>query len=337
MKQTATIKPQFAILRFAKYKGPEISKIEAHNERTKKEYKSNPDVDQSRSKDNVHLITPERKYRAESDRQIKAAGCRTRSDSVRLVEAMFTATPEFFKGKTQEEIRAFFQEGLEFLKTHQAKETIISAVIHMDEKTPHMHLSFVPLTEDGRLCAKDIVGDRKRLTWWQDEYWKHMVKKYPDLERGRSASETGRDHIPPRIFKEMTQLTKQRRKLEELLSGVNALNAKSRIGEIAGFLDKYIPAVERMQTQLKKYKGAFTDTVAENERLKARTEKLAAELKDASSESVLKKMKALQLERDYQQAAVILSRIPPEVLHAYAHPEQSRPGRQSTKRGTELD
>ena len=337
MKQTATIKPQFAILRFAKYKGPEISKIEAHNERTKKEYKSNPDVDQSRSKDNIHLITPERKYRAESDRQIKAAGCRTRSDSVRLVEAMFTATPEFFKGKTQEEIRAFFQEALEFLTAHQAKETIISAVIHMDEKTPHMHLSFVPLTEDGRLCAKDIVGDRKHLTWWQDEYWKHMVKKYPDLERGRSSSETGRDHIPPRIFKEMTLLTKQRRKLEELLSGVNALNAKSRIGEIAEFLDKYIPAVERMQTQLKKYKGAFTDTVAENERLKARTEKLAAELKDASSESVLKKMKALQLERDYQQAAAILSRIPPEVLHAYAHPEQSRPGRQSTKRGTELD
>ena len=246
MKQTTTIKPQFAILRFAKYKGPEISKIEAHNERTKKEYKSNPDVDQSRSKDNVHLITPERKYRAESDRQIKAAGCRIRSYSVRLVEAMFTATPEFFKGKTQEEIRAFFQEALEFLTAHQAKETIISAVIHMDEKTPHMHLSFVPLTEDGRLCAKDIVGDRKRLTWWQDEYRKHMVKKYPDLERGRSASETGRDHIPPRIFKEMTQLTKQRRKLEELLSGVNALNAKSRIGEIAEFLDKYIPAVERM-------------------------------------------------------------------------------------------
>ena len=337
MKQTATIKPQFAILRFAKYKGPEISKIEAHNERTKKEYKSNPDVDQSRSKDNIHLITPERKYRAESDRQIKAAGCRTRSDSVRLVEAMFTATPEFFKGKTQEEIRAFFQEALEFLTAHQAKETIISAVIHMDEKTPHMHLSFVPLTEDGRLCAKDIVGDRKHLTWWQDEYWKHMVKKYPDLERGRSSSETGRDHIPPRIFKEMTLLTKQRRKLEELLSGVNALNAKSRIGEIAEFLDKYIPAVERMQTQLKKYKGAFTDTVAENERLKARTEKLAAELKDASSESVLKKMKALQLERDYQQAAAILSRIPPEVLHAYAHPEQSRPGRQSTKQGTELE
>ena len=59
-----------------------------------------------------------------------------------------------------------------------------------------MHLCFVPLTEDGRLSAKDIMGNKKKLTWWQDEFWKHMVKKFPDLERGESASLTGRDHIP---------------------------------------------------------------------------------------------------------------------------------------------
>ena len=87
-------KPQYAILRFAKYKGPEIGNIEAHNERTKEKYASNPDVDISRSKYNFHLIEPERKYRAEAERQIKEAGCRTRSDSVRVVEALVTATPQ---------------------------------------------------------------------------------------------------------------------------------------------------------------------------------------------------------------------------------------------------
>ena len=46
----------------------------------------------------------------------------------------------------------------------------VSAVVHMDEKTPHMHLCFVPLTEDGRLCAKEIIGNKKKLTWWQDEF-----------------------------------------------------------------------------------------------------------------------------------------------------------------------
>lgn len=48
--------PQYAILRFAKYKGPEISGIEAHNERTKEKYASNPDIDPSRTHLNFHLI-----------------------------------------------------------------------------------------------------------------------------------------------------------------------------------------------------------------------------------------------------------------------------------------
>ena len=232
-------KLQFAILRFAKYKGPEISNIEAHNERTKEKYASNPDIDKSRSHLNFHLITPEQKYRAEAERQIKEVGCRTRSDSVRVVEALVTATPEFFKGKKKNEIKAYFQEALDFIREHQDPKTIISAVVHMDEKTPHMHLSFVPLTEDGRLSAKEIVGNKKKLTQWQDRFWEHMVRKYPDLERGESASETGHDHIPPRVFKEMTRLTKQKTKLEELLSGVNAFNAKGKAAEIGAFLQVY--------------------------------------------------------------------------------------------------
>ena len=80
-----------------------------------------------------------------------------------------------------------------------------------------------------------------------------MVKKYPDLERGESASQTGRDHIPPRVFKEMTRLTKQKEKLEGLLAGINPFNAKSRAEEIGKLLDGYIPAVEKMQTLLTKY------------------------------------------------------------------------------------
>ena len=62
------MKPQYGILRFAKYKGPEISKIEAHNERTKEQYASNPDIDMTKTHRNFHLVTPERKYRAEADK-----------------------------------------------------------------------------------------------------------------------------------------------------------------------------------------------------------------------------------------------------------------------------
>ena len=145
------MKAQYAILRFAKYKGPEIGHIESHNERTKEKYASNPDVDTARSHLNFHLVTPQRKYRAEAEKQIAEAGCRTRSDSVRVVEALVTASPEFFKGEKKSEVKAYFQEALGFIQEQQDPKTIISAVVHMDEKTPHMHLRFVPLTEDGRL------------------------------------------------------------------------------------------------------------------------------------------------------------------------------------------
>ena len=316
--------PQYAIMRFAKYKGPEISNIEAHNERTKEKYASNPDIDRSRSKYNFYLIEPFQRYRAEAERQISAAGCRTRTDSVQVVEVMFTATPDFFKSKKLPEIRQFFEETLRFFVQYQSRETIISAVVHMDEKTPHMHLSFVPLTPDGRLSAKEIVGNKKKLTWWQDKFWEHMVQKYPDLERGESASQTGRDHIPPRIFKEMTHLTQQRQKLDQLLTGIGPFNSKKRASEISELLDSYIPAVEKMRTQLKKYSTAFTSTKAENEKLKRKNKKLSESLEEANHESVLKKLNDAKLQREYEEALAVLERIPSEVLAVYACGDRER-------------
>ncbi len=310
---------QYGILRFAKYKGPEIGHIEAHNERTKEKYASNTDVDVNKSKYNFHLVKPKRKYRAEAEKQIAEKGCRTRSDSVRVVEALITASPDFFKGKKRAEIKEYFSYALEFIKAHQDERTIISAVVHMDEKTPHMHLCFVPITEDGRLSAKDIVGNKKKLTWWQDEFWKHMVKKYPTLERGESASLTGRDHIPPRVFKEMTRLTKQKAKLEEMLTGINAFNAKSKASEIMAFLDKYIPAVEKMNSTLKKYQTAFTETTVENEKLKKKNEQLEISLDKANKGSILKKLADVKLQQDYEDVVAALERIPKDVLDEYTH------------------
>ncbi len=302
-------KPQYAILRFAKYKGPEIGQIEAHNERTKEKYASNPDVDTSRSHLNFHLVEPNRKYRAEAERQIAAAGCRTRKDSVRVVEALVTASPEFFKGKKRAEVRAFFEEALRFLEKRQPKDTIISAVVHMDEKTPHMHLSFVPLTADKRLSAKDIVGNKKKLTWWQDQFWKHMVKRWPDLERGESASETGRTHIPPRLFKEAAHLNRQREMLMKLLGEVNPLNAKKKSAELSALLEQYIPGVERMQTQMRKYDAAYRTLRSENAGLKKQV--------DSSKESVRHQLEVAQQLQELEELRRTVENIPPEILRAY--------------------
>ena len=315
------MKAQYAILRFAKYKGPEIGHIEAHNERTKEKYASNPNVDTNRSHLNFHLVTPERKYRAEAEKQIAEAGCRTRSDSVRMVEVLVTASPKFFKGKKQAEVKAYFIEALKFIEEHQQKDTIISAVVHMDEKTPHMHLCFVPLTEDKRLSAKDIVGNKKKLTWWQDEFWKHMVKKYPDLERGESAGETGRTHIPPRLFKEAVHLNRMKDQIMAFLNDSNPFNKKAKAEELEALLDKYIPGVEEMRTKLKKYDKTYKELTEENAELE---KKLAS----ASKESVQKKLEINQKLNELDELRRTVEALPPEVLQeakkVIAHKQQEK-------------
>ena len=315
------MKAQYAILRFAKYKGPEIGHIESHNERTKEKYASNPDVDTSRSHLNFHLVTPERKYRAEAEKQIAEAGCRTRSDSVRVVEALVTASPEFFKGKKKAEVKSYFTEALDFIQKHQSKDTIISAVVHMDEKTPHMHLCFVPLTEDKRLSAKEIVGNKKKLTWWQDEFWKHMVKKYPDLERGESASETSRTHIPPRLFKEAVHLNRMKEQIMAILNDSNLFNKKTKAEELEALLDKYIPGVEVMRTKLKKYDKTYKELTEENAELEKK-------LSSASRESIQKKLETQRKLSELDELRRTVEVLPPEVLKAakkvIAHKPQER-------------
>ncbi len=307
---------QYAIMRFAKYKGPEISRIEGHNERTKETYASNPDIDPTRTHLNFHLIEPTNRYRAEAERQIAAAQCRTRTDSVRLVETLITCSPEFFKGKGVKAIRAYFQHALDFLMEKQRPETFVSAVVHLDEKTPHMHVTFVPLTQDGRLSAKDIIGNRKHLIAWQDAYWQHMVSKFPELQRGESASKTGLKHIPPQVFKQMVRLTKKRQKIEAVLDSINMFNGKAKAEEISKLLDGYIPDVEKMATLLKKYGVAFENL----QDLEAENAELTKELDAAKRGSVSERLEHYKLQREYKQAKAVLDRIPPEVKEKFTSP-----------------
>ena len=316
-------KAQYGILRFHKYKGPEIGQIEAHNERTKEKYASNPDIDPARKHLNYNLLTLPPKYRAEAERQIREAGCRTRKDSVRLVETLITASPEFFQNKSQQEIQAYFERALEFMKTKQNPDTFVSAVVHMDEKTPHMHLCFVPLTEDGRLSAKDILGNKKKLTQWQDEYWSYMVKKYPDLERGESASKTGRTHIPPRLFKKATRLRRLEQTLRELLGNINPMNAKRVREEVLKILDEYIPGVAELMTKAKALKQAEKELKAEIAQLKKE-----ADSSKPSVQRLLELEKKVQeqeeLQRTISSLQKTLTAIPPEIIAEYNDPKTER-------------
>lgn len=80
---------------------------------------------------------------------------------MKFVETLITTSPEFAKAH-ESEMPEYFERALGFLKERVGEENIFSAVVHMDEKTPYLHLCFVPLTKDGRLSAKEILGNKKR-------------------------------------------------------------------------------------------------------------------------------------------------------------------------------
>ena len=179
-----------------------------------------------------------------------------------------------------------------------------------------MHLCFVPLTEDKRLSAKDIIGNKKKLTQWQDEFWKHMVKKYPDFERGESASETGRSHIPPRLFKEAVRLNRQKDKITRLLSEITPLNAKKKSSEIESILTDYIPSVEKLMTRMKQ----ANSTVKE---LRKEIATLEREV-DGSKASIQRQLELAQkvqelddLHHTVEELQSVIGSIPPEIREKY--------------------
>ena len=179
-------------MRFAKYKGPEITNIEAHNERRKEKYASNPDIDLSRSKHNFHLIEPPQRYRAEAERQISAAGCRTRKDSVRLWKSCSPPHRNSFRARSCPEIRQYFEEALHFLEQYQAKgNNHLCRGAYGREDASYAPSLLFPLTPDGRLSAKEIVGNKKKLSLVAGQVLgAHGRQILPTWSAGESASQT---------------------------------------------------------------------------------------------------------------------------------------------------
>lgn len=168
----------FCIMRTEKRKRTDLGGIQKENTRTATEYnnKVSPGMDIL----NVTLRESNNWLR-DIDNEIKTAGARTRSNSVLALDTLYTASSEFFQGKTNEESDTFFRDCLKFHERHFGH--IISAVIHYDETTPHLHVISVPLTQDGRLSARDVIGNKAKMSKAQDEFFEQVGKGY-GLGRG---------------------------------------------------------------------------------------------------------------------------------------------------------
>lgn len=154
------------------------------------------DIDWGKTDDNIFLVQTEQ-WNREITKAIKRIeteiGKKTRKDAVVLLDGLFTASPEFFEGKTTHEIKKYFEDCLDFyVKEYcQGDETrVLNAVIHLDETTPHMQVASIPVytSESGnRLNAKIIMGNKTDYRKRQDRFFEAVSEKY-GLERGEPAS-----------------------------------------------------------------------------------------------------------------------------------------------------
>lgn len=248
----------FAILRFEKRKGGPASAIEKHHERKKEQYASNPDIDRERSHLNYHLVEPQLKYYGEIQTRIEKAQrenpkCKVRKDSVKFIDTIVTATPEYLASLPPDKVRRYFERALEFLRQEVGAENIFSAVVHMDERNPHMHLCFVPLTQDNRLCAKEVMGGRDKLVQWQDKFHDYMAQEFPHLERGQAAAVTKRKHVPTWLYKQAHRLSGEMVQIQKELKNTGALNAGKQREKILALLEKWYPEVNAFEAKLKPY------------------------------------------------------------------------------------
>lgn len=187
----------FEVLNYHKRKGQSLSGIESENNRTSdmkhdERYKGH-NIDWSRTDENVFLVKNEN-WNAAIKEELSKRGIKSKSNSVLTIDQVYTASPEFFEGKSKKEIETFFKDCLEF--SEKRFGVTLNAVIHYDQTTPHMHVNTIPITQDGRLSAKEIVGNMKRMSETQDLFYSEVGKKW-NLERGekQKSNQTKKRHI----------------------------------------------------------------------------------------------------------------------------------------------
>lgn len=203
----------YSIIRVEKVKGKtNTTGIQKHVQRENKNYE-NADIDLTKSDMNYDLINPKpidfnQKIEEKIERNYNGKR-KIRKDAVKHIDGVITSDLDFFLLKSDDYIKQFFEDSKEFLFEEYGEENVIYATVHMDEKTPHMHFGVVPITEDGRLSAKEILGNKKAMTEFQDRFNQYVNDKGYRLERGAPRHKTGHRHQNVEKFKEETSYYKK--------------------------------------------------------------------------------------------------------------------------------
>ena len=205
----------YAIIRNAKYKRENLMAVYRHNER-KNKYYSNKDINRTKSYLNYSLKEPEFNYVKEFDKIIKEYDLKGQIKAVSNIacEYMITSDSDFFKRIGEEETKRYFTTAYKFVCEYKdlGEKYILSAKVHYDEKSPHMHLLFLPVvhTTDkkgnsiDKLACSEFWKAKDSYRQLQNAFFEYMVSNGFELQRGLPKEETGRVHYTLKEYKNIT-------------------------------------------------------------------------------------------------------------------------------------
>ena len=217
----------YAIIRNEKLTRAKAMGAYRHNERKAKNH-SNKNIDSSKTELNYYIKKNELSYIKEFDRIKERYNLKgqIRSNSIIMCEMVFTSDQKFFDEIGYNESKRYFQESYNFICNYKnlGEENIISAVIHMDEDTPHMHLLFIPVvhTTDkqgnkiDKICSRDFWKGKNSYRDLQNAYFNHISEKGFKLERGELVEETNREHFSIQEYKQITNYENTKKVLEDI-------------------------------------------------------------------------------------------------------------------------
>lgn len=217
----------YAIVRNEKLTRAEVNGKGTHNDRKAKNH-TNKDIDTTKTHLNYYIKKNELTYTKEFDKYLKENNvqCNLRSNSIIMCQMIFTSDQVFFDKIGEKETKRYFDECYKFICGYKnlGERNIISAVVHLDEGAPHMHLMFVPVVhtkdkEDNnidKICARDFWKGRDSYRKLQDAYFNHVKSKGFDLERGMFVEDTNRKHYTVEEYKKITNYENTKKVLKEI-------------------------------------------------------------------------------------------------------------------------
>lgn len=217
----------YVIIRNTKYKRENLKGIYRHNERKNKNY-SNANIDKEKSYLNYSLKDPQYSYEKEFERIRKEYNLKGQIKTVSNIacEYIITSDKEFFERIGGEETKRYFETAYKFVSEYKnlGEQYILSAKVHLDEQSPHMHLIFLPVvhTTDKKgnlikkLACSEFWKEKDSYRRLQNAFYDYMVSHNFELERGQPREETNREHYTIKEYKNITNFEQTKETLKNM-------------------------------------------------------------------------------------------------------------------------